>query len=189
MLDILAPTRHIRTWNGSVRYAAELATLIDASLTGVYVCEPISAMLGMDGPMLLSEGVAYVQEHLQAAHDAGGAFNRWAGELGVQNSHWRVAHNNVLPALSYASHWHDLLVLQSNPDLVGEVGGLLLSLALPCLAVPNRVENVRLDCIALAWNGSVESIRAIRVTLSRVLCTVRGEPGSTSTERSPFSRK
>ncbi len=180
MLDILVPARHVRNWDGSVHYAAELAALIDGSLTGVYVCEPLAAMWGIDSPVLLSEGVAYLQEHLKTAREADRAFNDWARGLGVRNSHWRVANSNYLPALSYASHWHDLLVLKSDPDLIGEVGGLLLSVGLPCLLVPERLEHAQLNCIAMAWNGSIESIRAIHAALpllthAKRLVLLRGE--------------
>lgn len=162
MLDILALAPRIRQWDGSVRYATELVALLDGSLCGIHVVEPVLAMSGVDSPVLLSDAVAYLQEYIKTAQDAGESFTRWSSDLGVHDSQWRVAQSNLIPALSYASQWHDVLVIGSSQESGISPGELVVSLQIPSIVVPNNVENAQLRCIAVAWKGTMESLRAIR---------------------------
>jgi len=161
MFDILALAPRIRQWNGAVHYAAELANMLEGSLNGIHVVEPLLTMSGVDSPVLISDAVAYLQEHIKTAQDVAPSFMAWADEMGVGHAQWRATQSNLLPALSYAAHWHDVLVLDSNLESSVATGEIVISSQIPCIIVPDNVESAQLRCIALAWKGTVESIRAI----------------------------
>jgi hypothetical protein len=71
--------------------------------------------------------------------------------------------------LHYTGNWHDLLVLaRDDADPWAAPAGLaatVLQVDLPCLVVPPGKEQLALDCIAVAWNGSIEAIRALHGAL------------------------
>ena len=171
MRDILAYASNYRTWTRSLEYAAQFAALLDASLSGIYVQEPILPMPAVTQPELLTEIYSLGAEQVAAAQAVDSAFTTWATGIGVRRSRWQVAEGPLPEVLAAAGNWHDLLVLgtgsEARWDGVGGVGELLLKTGgLPALIVPERARaKASLDWIAVAWNGSPESIRAIHAAL------------------------
>ena len=170
MRNILAYANNYRTWTRSLEYAAQFAALLDASLTGIYVQEPILPMPAVTQPELLTEIYTLATEQVAAAQAVESAFTAWATGLSVRRSRWQVAEGTLPDVLASAGNWHDLLVLgtgsETRWDGVGGVGELLLKTGLPSIVVPGRARaKAALGSIAVAWNGSPESIRAIHAAL------------------------
>lgn len=167
MRDILAHSPGYFSWHGSVRYAAQLAAAMQASLTGLFI-EPHSTPVP-GPPRLAAEMAAYVQDELHQAMLAGRDFATWATQVGVQDTRWQVAIGRASDALAMAGDWHDLVVLQGGgfPDgpeerLICEV---LLSGA-TCIAVPQAsVAPGRVVHAMVAWDGSPASSRALHAAL------------------------
>ena len=170
MRDILAYANNYQTWTHSLEYAARFAALLDASLTGIYVQEPILPMPAVTQPELLTEIYTVAAEQVAAAQAMDSAFTTWTTGLGIKQSRWQVAEGPLPDVLAAAGNWHDLLVLgtgtQARWDGVGGVGELLVKTGLPGIVVPGRARaKACLGSIAVAWNGSPESIRAIHAAL------------------------
>lgn len=154
----------------ALNYAASLATLTDASVTGLHVCEPITLLVGTTMPAAASLVAAYAQERLARARLAAPDFARWATQAGVAGSTWLVAQGSVPETVAYAANWHDLLLVERNDlDVWGTINAiaqLVLGAGIPVLALPHEhADPARLDCIAIAWNGSPESTRALHSAL------------------------
>ncbi|MFC4821783.1 universal stress protein [Dokdonella ginsengisoli] len=170
MRDILALAADYRSWDGGMAYAADLAARLDGTLTGVFVQpSPLLMMPGYSSPDLLEAVIENARDVERKAHDAQGAFVAWAKTIGARRVAWQVAEGHVPEVLARLGNWHDLLVLERNaqapwgspPDL----GMLALRTHLPCLVVPRDWRVARLDRIALGWNGSAESLRAIHASI------------------------
>lgn len=166
MRDILAYTSSYATWSRGPAYAARLAAALDASLTGLYVSpSPMALMQGYETPELASYVLEGIRDLMEGASAAGPAFVRWAGEHGVTKAAWQVAAGDLPSVLGHIGNWHDLLVLERTPapeESAVEPGRIALSVEIPCLVVPPEGALAPApECIAVAWNGSPEAIRAI----------------------------
>lgn len=166
MRDILAYTGSYAAWSRGPAYAARLAAALDAALTGLYVApSPMALMQAYETPELTTYVLEGIRDLVESASAAGPAFVRWAGEHGVTKAAWQVAAGDVPSVLGHIGNWHDLLVLErtSAPEAsVAELGRIALSVEIPCLVVPPQgALSSAPECIAVAWNGSPEAIRAI----------------------------
>lgn len=167
MRDIVVHSPGHRTWNGSVRYAAQLAASMHAALTGLFVAPCQAPVIGP--AKLVAEVAAYAQDDLHQAMLAGRDFQAWANQLGVRRTFWQVAiGQHPDDALARIGDWHDLVVLRSNPlpGLSAEhvIGGVLSSGA-ACIVVPEA--NVAHGCVhvMVAWDGSAASSRVLHAAL------------------------
>jgi len=166
MLDFLVPVHQALAWRGPTHYAASLAALVRGFLTGLYAHESLTD-LPLDGPPALRDDVVeFLRERLAEALRAGPDFRTWAGGLGVTDAHWRVAQTCYRRALRTHAAWHDILVLPADPaqehGTPDRLSEMLVELGTPCLVVPDGVSQASLSTVVLAWNGSLESTRAIR---------------------------
>jgi len=168
--DILVYCDDCRSWSPTVRYAAELAATLDASLTGLHVGTrvPLHTPPGMPRP-LLAEFIAYVQDDIQAAMIAGTRFAEWAHQFGVKSTAWQVALGDAADILCAAGNWNDVLVVERGGGRIEEplalISEVLLS-GLACLVVPEMTYAVgRLERVAVAWNGSAASTRALHAAM------------------------
>ena len=169
-MDILALSPIYGRFERSVQYAGELAVQMNASLTGLYVSEPIPIVAT---PMAIPEFYTLASDLAQAAAETQPAFQKWARDLGIQHARWVVAEGYVHNTLAQLSSQHDLLVLESGEGVTwgspGMLGKIALTSGLPCLSVPqNFPSRARIDTIALAWNGSAEAMRAIHSALPMI---------------------
>jgi hypothetical protein len=167
MRDILVPMIDARSRPEHLRFAARLAKAFDAGLTGLYALEPFLGGPEMNSPAMVSEAVAFLLQQRKAAVDGAAPFCTWAREHGVKHPQWSVIQGMFAASVAQAAPWHDLVVLQSNDvsdaGRVSVLGEVLLTCGLPCIIVPDTVrEPIVPTRIAVAWNGSVESVRALR---------------------------
>ena len=191
MRDILGYADNFTSWTSGMEYAARLSALLDARLTGVYVCpHAIGAMPACDAPQLLAGVIEEIREIESLARDAAPAFERRARELGVRKAAWQVAEGYVPNVLAHLGNWHDLLVLGLDAALpwgtAPMLGSIVLGCHLPCLVVPPAAKEPKLETIVVAWNGSLEAIRAIHAAApllarARRIVVLRGR------ERDQFS--
>lgn len=165
--DVLALVTSISPWSPAAIAAAALAAAFDARLTGCYV-DPSLRMLhgGEPDPSVLAL-------LLDTPHENAGdheAFLAMARESGVHRASWMVTRAGIAQTTRQLGAWHDLIVLERDMidadrafDVLGET---LLSCRTSCLLLPpSWSPPVRMDKVALAWNGSIESIRAIHASL------------------------
>jgi hypothetical protein len=117
------------------------------------------------------EFCAFVAEEVKSAQRAEPAFCKWAGERGAPRARWQVAEGQLSEVLAYVANWHDLLILESGTrapwSSISELGEVLLTCGVPCVLVPDSYTRaVSFETIAVAWNGSMESIRAIHAAMA-----------------------
>lgn len=174
MHDLLVRATRLDDQDAGVRAGAALASALRASLTAVYVIPagmaPIST--SYDGGAMFAEYARELARLTEEAQRHAPAFAAWAASLGAANPAWLACAGDVADALAYAGNWHDLLVLPlerapgdpwASPSGVARV---VLRAALPSLVLPQGTQLPgRCDTIAVAWNGSVESIRALHAAL------------------------
>lgn len=170
-MDLLVRAiRREAPWDAGVTFAARLAGQLRGGLTAMHVVQAgIPPVWEYDSGMLLAEYTAAIDEQVQAAKAAAPAFEAWAESLGADFPQWLVTHGHVGDALRYTGSWHDLLVLSREAeDPWSDPAGLAsiaLRVDLPCLVVPAGRETLPLNCIAVAWNGSIQAIRALHGAL------------------------
>ena len=170
MRDVLVHASNFNCWGAGVGYAADLAARLDGTLTGVYIHpSPLQMAPSYGSPDLLAAIMENTSEVQKAAHRSERAFVTWVRSIGVREASWQVAEGTVPLALARMANWHDVLVLERNPDqpwgLAGDLGALVIGAGIPCIVTPRGMREASLGCIALAWNGSMESIRAIHAAL------------------------
>jgi nucleotide-binding universal stress UspA family protein len=172
MRDLLVHATRYPDWDAGVTYAARLAAGLHASLTGVVtVPMPDVPMPYYDGGAVIAEYAAFLDEQVTAARAAAPAFTAWTSSLGVAHPSWQAVQGQPAATLRYIGNWHDLLVLgAARGDPWTEPGGIasiVLGCDLPCLVVPQSTpaEELRGARMAVAWNGSVEAIRALHAAL------------------------
>ena len=169
-MDLLVRATRYPEWDSGVVFAARLAGQLRGGLTAMNVVQGgIPPVWEYDTGALLAEYVAALEEQLEAGKTAAPAFEAWAQSLGVAFPQWLVTSGQVGDALRYTGNWHDLIVLaRDDNDPWGNpaaLASIVLHVGQPCLVVPPGREQLDLDCIAVAWNHSIEAIRAIHGAL------------------------
>jgi nucleotide-binding universal stress UspA family protein len=169
MHDIAALAGDYRQWRSNVAYAAGLAAMLKGSLTGVYVSPLPMPVPNVASPVLASEIIDTCREQAEEASRAQTAFAEWAAGKGVGSSAWHVGRGDVLDVLGAAANWHDAVVLERESDApwttLSAIAQTLLRVDVPCVIVPAGIEVARTARIAVAWNGSTESVRALHAAL------------------------
>ncbi len=170
MRDVLVHARNFKSWAGGVHYAADLAARLDSALTGVYIYpSPLYMMPPYASPELFAAVIENAQQVEEAAHLSEQTFANWAQSLGMRRASWQVAEGAVPQTLAHLGNWHDVLVLERNLDepwgTPADLGALVLAAGIPCIVTPRNAKEASLACIALAWNGSAEAVRAIHAAL------------------------
>jgi nucleotide-binding universal stress UspA family protein len=166
VLDVLAYCSDVNVWTPGVRYAAELAASLDATLTGLHVSPPWPTREPAGTPpSLMAELIAHAQEEIGAAMHAGVRFGTWARGLGVGSTRWHVALGDPADVLGVAGNWNDVIVIDrtigDRNDTVDLIRDVLLADSV-CIAVPdNGYAITRFDRIVVALDGSPSSIRAL----------------------------
>jgi len=190
MKDIAVYTESISAWPWHVSYAAQIAAAFGANLTGVCVCpSPQTALPSFDAPGFIVEWADQFREFMEQAVKAEPGFLAEARKHGVEHAAWQVAQGYVPECLGMASDWHDLLVLGCDVAATwgspAGVGDIMLGCDKPCLIVPTvHGKSFALDCIAVAWDGSMCALRAAHAALpllmraSRVILLTNGSAHS-----------
>lgn len=154
-----------------MRFAAQLARLLDTSLTGIFVGEPLvpvgsAGMTAVVIPDYFAANASATEEAIAAEH----AFHRWASEEGIASHRWQVASGPFSACLTSASNWHDLLVLECGEKspwgATGVVGHTLVVSDIPCIVVTDACDrDASLDTIMIASHGRTEAARAVHAAL------------------------
>lgn len=186
VMDLLVRATRYPEWDSGVAFATRLAAQLRAGLTAMNVVQGgIPPVWEYDTGVLLAEYVAALGEQLEAGRSAAPVFEAWAQSMGVAFPQWSVTSGQIGDALRYAGNWHDLVVLaRDDNDPWGNPGALasiVLHVGQPCLVVPPGRDQLELDCIAVAWNNSIEAIRAIHGALpllrrARRIVLLMGKP-------------
>ena len=168
--DILAYCNDVRSWSSGARYAAELAAALGASLTGVYIAPPLPLRPPDGMPASVgAELIAYAQDEVQAAMLAGPRFATWASQFGAHDAQWQVALGDAADVLGIAGNWSDLVIFErlgANGERVTDLISETLLRGFSCIVVPEaRYAIGRLERIAVVYDGSVESIRALHASI------------------------
>jgi nucleotide-binding universal stress UspA family protein len=166
MLSLLAPMTNTATFGDTAGFAADLAGRLGAALTGLCATPVVVPMPVMDAPLFLNDIIDDLIADRDRAIAREAAFLQWAHARGVAAADWQVVEGPLDEALAGAGLWHDAVVLGcaaaakdswQHPDAVG---CLLVNLRQPCIVVPPGA-TTRLHCVAIAWNGSREALRAV----------------------------
>jgi len=171
MKDIAVYTESFQAWPKHVEYAANIAAAFDAHLTGVCICpSPELMMPSYDAQGFVIEWADQLRELTGEARRAESRFLAAAREHRVEKASWQVAEGYVPECLAVAADWHDLLVLNGDTATVwgspNALGDIMLSCDVACLIVPEIYgKPFSLDCVAIAWNGSMAALRAIHTAL------------------------
>lgn len=185
MKDLLAFAYNPRDWEASFGFAARLATHLEARLTGVDIY-PTPAVTGdsygaTDTFVTLLESVRKAEA---ASYAARNSFVAWARNEGVRAASWQVAEGNPGDVLQRLGNRHDLLVMARDPGAADDLlrlGQILVKCGLPILLLPPAwTRQAQFDCVALAWNGAAEALRAIHAAQpllrrARRIVILRGE--------------
>jgi nucleotide-binding universal stress UspA family protein len=169
MLDVLAVTDCCRAWRANVKYAAQLAARFDGSLTGLYVPGEAPVPPTLPVPSVDEELKEEFNDERWAARQAAGEFRTWASHLGVERADWQLVEDNPRDVIVRAANWHDVIAFERNTEPDGwtteHLAQLVTSIQIPCLIVPSDAGDFRLHTVAIAWNGSPESVRAVHAAL------------------------
>lgn len=170
MLSLLCPMSATVPFGSTAAFAADLAVGLDAALTGLCATQVVVPMPVIDAPLFLDDIVDDLRAQRDRAIAAAPAFVQWARERGVSAASWQVCEGPLDQALAVAGNWHDAVVLGVAPSgrdpwqRVALLGSLLIGLGHPCVVVPPGAV-ARLSCVAVAWNGSREAMRAVHAAL------------------------
>lgn len=173
MQDVLVRIADPSDFEHSGRGAARLAAALRGSLTGLH-----AVMVGVPPPslydptVLAAEWAMCAQREVRDAARHEAPFMAWAASMGARDPVWTVGAGHVPDLVAYTAGWHDLLVLGVSPrsgdpwSTPAGVGRIVLAADLPCLVLPPGVE-LQPPCgtVAVAWNGSVQAIRALHASL------------------------
>lgn len=165
--DVLVYANNFESWSPAVEYAAALAAREDACLTAAYVYPtPTLMMPTYATTALLTAIVENTRRIERESLAAERRFVEWAHARGVAEANWQVAEGYLPAALAHLGNWHDLLVLGRDGEVpwesASDLGALVVQSGLPCIVIPPQGgEPAAADCIALAWNGAPEGLRAI----------------------------
>lgn len=192
MNDLLALADRHDDWEANFGFAARLAVHLGARLTGLNIYPTPAVPSGLYGA---ADTFAMILESVRKAetdaYAAGDAFIAWAKAQGVHAAAWQVAEGNPWTVLQRLGNRHDLLVMARDAGVADshvELGQILLHCGLPLLLLPPAWNSpAQFDCIALAWNGTVEALRAIHAAQpllqrARRIVILRGELRDTYAE-------
>lgn len=175
MRDLLVRATALGDWDAGVRCATQLAASLRGALTAVYVVPgglPAMPASAWDGGQMAAAYAVELAREVRDAQDRASPFAAWASSLGVAHPAWIASAGEAADVLAYTGNWHDLLILPLDNDgedpwsAAGGVARIVLRASLPCLVLPRGTSvPPRCDVAAVAFNGSVESIRALHAAL------------------------
>jgi nucleotide-binding universal stress UspA family protein len=165
--DVLALVTSSGPWSPAAFAGVDIAAMFNAHVTGCYIDPSLRSLRGIDNePTVL----ALLMNMPHASSDDYDAFSAFARTRGVRRVSWVAT--QVAPAKTMRSlgAWHDLIVLErdlTEPSvLVDVLGEALLTCRAPCLVLPPGWDKpLRMDRIAIGWNGSIEATRATHASL------------------------
>jgi nucleotide-binding universal stress UspA family protein len=159
-----------------VRLAASLADRFESTLIGVAACSP--------HPPLVAGGIATAPlstqdnlDELKAALDQREHLFRSIAEKGSRRVEWRSALGPPTEFVAHESRAADLIIIGREHLPIGHQhlprdpfrslypGALVLRVGRPVMMVPNRIDELRANRIAVAWKDTREARRALSDSL------------------------
>ena len=167
MRDVLVLANRYDPFDGAVPYGALWARRLQGMLSGLHIVEPAIPSVSPDPAALGVALMAEAQRELARAREAAPRFAQVRDDHAVEHGEWHAVLGPDSPVIAAFGHWHDLLVFEGPQDAgsisIARAGGILLASGKPCIVVPPRsIPADAIDRIVIAWNGSAESIRALR---------------------------
>jgi len=165
--DVLALATSVTPWSPALSVAVEMAGLWNSNVTGCYVPGCLREQRALeDDPTVFSLLADVSYDCL----DDVAAFQRFAQSHGARHAAWSITHTAIAPTLRKLGAWHDLAVLERDMvdatrifDILGEA---MLCSRIPCMVLPpGWNKKLSFERIAIGWNGSFESTRALRSAL------------------------
>jgi nucleotide-binding universal stress UspA family protein len=158
----------------ALAYAVRMAASLRANLTALCACQPEESLPHVRSVLDMPEVIAYIRDYRHAATAEGPKFVEWARRQGVEDPVWQVARDHGNAILAEIAAWHDLLVLKrdSTPEgSANSIGQQVIASNLPSLVFPLKASEPgsTFPRIAIAYNGAVESVRALTAALPFLL--------------------
>lgn len=165
--EILALVTSSGPWSPAVMAAFALAKPWDSHVTGCFIDAALRTMRGLDAePSVLSLLLELPRDTQGEAE----AFATLGRRCGVEGASWVCAQTGLARSMYQLGAWHDLIVL--DRDIGNDDGGFellgeaLLGCRKPCLVLPPGWDKeLAFERVLLAWNGSVEAVRAMHAAL------------------------
>jgi nucleotide-binding universal stress UspA family protein len=165
--EILALVTSSGPWSPAVMAAFALAKPWDSHVTGCFIDPALRTLRGLDAePSVLSLLLELPRDTQGEAE----AFATLARRCGVEGATWICAQTGLARSMHQLGAWHDLIVLER--DIGNDDGGLellgeaLLGCRTPCLVLPPGWDKeLAFERVLLAWNGSLEAVRAMHAAL------------------------
>lgn len=162
-VDLLALVTSTQPWSPAANVAMTLAASFGARVTGCFVGPSLRTLRGGEAEPSV---VALLLDEPQEDPADRDAFLALARQAGVHGASWLVTRAGIARTLRQLGAWHDLVVIER--DLVQDanvfevLGEALLTCHAPCLILPPAWHApAQFNRIAMAWNGSIESTRAM----------------------------
>jgi nucleotide-binding universal stress UspA family protein len=140
-----------------------LAASFGARVTGCFVDPSLRMLHGDEAePSVL----ALLLDEPHENSDDRDAFLALGRQAGVRGASWLVTGTGIARTLRQLGAWHDLVVIERDlvqgANVFDVLGEALLTCHTPCLILPPAWPGpARFNRIAMAWNGTIESTRAI----------------------------
>lgn len=190
MKDVLVHVRDFQQYTAAAQFGVRLAVACGAGVTGMYTCPRPVYIAPEFERELMTAAIESERRLVTDAVEAGPSFVDWVASLGAKRARWWVAEGGTVDALAQAAARHDVLVLEHATAERGsawDVPRVILKADAPCIVVPHHGVPYRaFERIAIGWNGSPESMRAVHAALpflsGKRVVLMRGE------EREPHSR-
>lgn len=165
--DVLALATSTAPWSPALLAAMDIAALWHSNVTGCYVPGCLREQRALeDDPTVLG---LLADVEFECIDDAA-AFQVFAKDHGARHAAWTITRTAIAPTLRKLGAWHDLAIIER--DMVDEtrifdiLGEAMLGSRIPCLVLPPGWNNpLSFERIVVAWNGTVESTRALHGAL------------------------
>jgi len=175
--DVLALVSSIDPWSPATHAAMTLAATFGSRVTGCYVDPSLRTFHGGETE---SSVLALLMDAPHEHPRDRDAFLALARKSGVERACWVATRAGIARTMQQLGAWHDLIVIERDLamhegsfDVLGEA---LLSCRTPCLILPPGWQGkASFNHLALAWSGSIESIRAIHAALPLARLAARVE--------------
>ncbi|WP_267221177.1 universal stress protein [Dyella silvae] len=165
--DVLALVTACSPWSPAAHVAVALAADFGARVTGCYVDPALRVQHGGESePSVLALLMDLPHENSRERE----AFHELARHAGVSHALWTATRTGIAPTLRQLGAWHDLAVIEREIACEGDSFGILSEALLTCrttclILPPSGHVRSRFTRLAIAWNGSIESARAIHAAL------------------------
>jgi len=165
--DVLALATATAPWSPALQVGAALASRWGSLLTGCFIDPSLTVLDGAESePSAMSLLLDIPAQDIDNAD----AFRAFARSHGVAHASWVVARSGLARTLRQLGAWHNLAVLERDmvdaealTELLGEA---LLTGRLPTLVLPPQWDRpARFARALVAWDGSLEAVRAIHAAL------------------------